>query len=159
MFQVIPHNPILYYDEGEGFTVHFYLAVAILFSILFLLSEHGVLKHDEITINFADTNAVCFSKDGSYFSDSGILSPLIICLRRITIPKCKATSDKETNEIIPNIDHYAIDGEWKGYENYIYGVEWSRFGNVEMKKWVVKYQVDEDEDNEKGVIGGEWVSR
>jgi len=50
----------------------------------------GIFTSDEITINFADTNAVCFSKDGSYFSDSGIESPLIICLRRITIVKCNA---------------------------------------------------------------------
>ena len=111
----------------------------------------GLFTSDEITINFADTNAVCFSKDGSYFSDSGIESPLIICLRRITIVKCNA------NDGVPDIDLYKIDGDWKGDENYIYGVAWSRFGDVVMKKWVVEY--GEIEDNKKVVIDGKWVQR
>ena len=111
----------------------------------------GLFTSDEITINFADTNAVCFSKDGSYFSDSGIESPLIVCLRRITIVKCNA------NDGVPDIDLYKIDGDWKGDENYIYGVAWSRFGDVVMKKWVVEYGVIED--NKKVVIDGKWVQR
>jgi type IV pilus assembly protein PilA len=111
----------------------------------------GLFTSDEITINFADTNAVCFSKDGSYFSDSGIESPLIVCLRRITIVKCNA------NAGVPDIDLYKIDGDWKGDENYIYGVAWSRFGDVVMKKWVVEYGVIED--NKKVVIDGKWVQR
>ena len=50
------------------------------------LREELDILSDEIAINFAsDTNAVCFSKDGSYYSESGIESPLIICLRTITI--------------------------------------------------------------------------
>ena len=111
----------------------------------------GLFTSDEITINFADTNAVCFSKDGSYFSDSGIESPLIVCLRRITIVKCNA------NDGVPDIDLYKIDGDWKGDENYIYGVAWSRFGDVVMKKWVVEY--GKNEDNKKVVIDGKWVQR
>ena len=111
----------------------------------------GLFTSDEITINFADTNAVCFSKDGSYFSDSGIESPLIVCLRRITIVKCNA------NAGVPDIDLYKIDGDWKGDENYIYGVAWSRFGDVVMKKWVVEYE--KNEDNKKVVIDGKWVQR
>ena len=111
----------------------------------------GLFTSDEITINFADTNAVCFSKDGSYFSSSGIESPLIVCLRRITIVKCNA------NAGVPDIDLYKIDGDWKGDENYIYGVAWSRFGDVVMKKWVVEYGVIED--NKKVVIDGKWVQR
>ncbi len=62
----------------------------------------GLFTSDEITINFADTNAVCFSKDGSYYSNSGIESPLIVCLRRITIVKCNA------NDGVPDIDLYKI---------------------------------------------------
>ena len=111
----------------------------------------GLFTSDEITINFADTNAVCFSKDGSYYSNSGIESPLIVCLRRITIVKCNA------NAGVPDIDLYKIDGDWKGDENYIYGVAWSRFGDVVMKKWVVEYGVIED--NKKVVIDGKWVQR
>ena len=111
----------------------------------------GLFTSDEITINFADTNAVCFSKDGSYFSDSGIESPLIICLRRITIVKCNA------NDGVPDIDLYKIDGDWKGDENYIYGVAWSRFGDVVMKKWVVEYGINEAK--KKVVIDGKWVQR
>ena len=111
----------------------------------------GIFISDEIAINFTDTNAVCFSKDGSYFSDSGIESPLIVCLRRVTIVKCNA------NAGVPDIDLYKIDGDWKGDENYIYGVAWSRFGDVVMKKWVVEY--GEIEDNKKVVIDGKWVQR
>ena len=111
----------------------------------------GLFTSDEITINFADTNAVCFSKDGSYFSDSGIESPLIICLRRITIVKCNA------NDGVPDIDLYKIDGDWKGDENYIYSVAWSRFGDVIMKKWVVEYGINEAKKKE--VIDGKWVQR
>ena len=111
----------------------------------------GLFTSDEITINFADTNAVCFSKDGSYFSSSGIESPLIVCLRRITIVKCNA------NDGVPDIDLYKIDGDWKGDENYIYGVAWSRFGDVVMKKWVVEYEINEAK--EKVVIDGKWIQR
>ncbi len=111
----------------------------------------GIFISDEIAINFTDTNAVCFSKDGSYYSNSGIESPLIVCLRRITIVKCNA------NDGVPDIDLYKIDGDWKGDENYIYGVAWSRFGDVVMKKWVVEY--GENEDNKKVVIDGKWVQR
>ena len=111
----------------------------------------GLFTSDEITINFADTNAVCFSKDGSYFSDSGIESPLIVCLRRVTIVKCNA------NAGVPDIDLYKIDGDWKGDENYIYAVAWSRFGDVIMKKWIVEY--GKNEENKKVVIDGKWVQR
>ena len=46
----------------------------------------GLFTSDEIAINFAsETQAVCLSNDGSYVSDSGINSPLIICLRSIII--------------------------------------------------------------------------
>ena len=118
----------------------------------------GIFMSDEIAINFAsETHAVCFSKDGSYFSDSGIKSPLIICLRRITIVKCNATRDK-TEKTIPAIDDYKIDGDWIGDENYIYGVEWTRFGSVAMMKWVVEYERNKD-TNKKEVIDGKWVQR
>ena len=115
----------------------------------------GIFISDEIAINFTDTNAVCFSKDGSYFSSSGIESPLIVCLRRITIVKCNAKVID--NDVVPDIDLYKIDGDWKGDENYIYGVAWSRFGDVVMKKWVVEY--GKNEDNKKVVIDGKWVQR
>ena len=96
----------------------------------------GQFISKDITINFVSgTNAVCFSKDGSYYSESGLSSPLIICFRRITIPECKTTIDKETKKIIPDIDHYKIDGELKGYENYIYRISWSIFGSVTTDKW------------------------
>ena len=116
----------------------------------------GLFMSDEIVINFAsDTAAVCFSKDGSYFKQSGIESPLIVCLRRITIVKCN--TKVIDNDVVPDIDLYKIDGDWKGDENYIYGVAWSRFGDVVMKKWVVEY--GEIEDNKKVVIDGKWVQR
>ncbi len=109
----------------------------------------GQFISDEIVINFAsDTAAVCFSKDGSYFGESGIESPLNICLRTNTVFKCSVNSDGE-----PDMDLLLPCKNAK----YIYRIRWSRFGSVNMDKWVAEYN---DKPVPKCVmIYGGWVAR
>ena len=85
----------------------------------------GQFISKDITINFVSgTNAVCFSKDGSYYSESGISSPINICLRTKEVFRCsvKANGDPDI-DLLTNI------------ENYIYRINWSRFGSVTTDKW------------------------
>ena len=42
-------------------------------------------------------------------------------------------------------------------KNYIYRINWTRFGSVTMDKWVAKYDKDDD-DNDVMIYGG-WVAR
>ena len=85
----------------------------------------GQFISKEIVINFvSDTNAVCFSKDGSYYSESGISSPINICLRTKKVFKCSVKSNGDPDlDLLPDV------------ENYIYRINWSRFGNVTSDKW------------------------
>ena len=103
----------------------------------------GLFTSDEITINFADTNAVCFSKDGSYFKESGIKSPLNICLRTNTVIK----SSVKPGSGDPDMSHV---GDVK---EYIYRIRWTRFGTVSMDKWVARYT------KEDVMIYGGWVQQ
>ena len=97
----------------------------------------GQFISDEIVINFAsDTAAVCFSKDGSYFGESGIESPLNICLRTNTVVRCSVNPDGEPYT-----------------KEYIYRVRWTRFGTVSMDKWVANYT------KEDVMIYGGWVQQ
>ena len=99
--------------------------------------EVGQFISNEIVINFAsDTAAVCFSKDGSYFEESGIESPLNICLRTNTVIKCSVN---------PVGEPYT--------KEYIYRIKWTRFGSVSMDKWIAKYNKDDV------MIYGGWVAR
>ena len=104
----------------------------------------GQFISDEIVINFtSDTAAVCFTKDGSYFGESGIESPLNICLRANTVFKCSVNSNGEP---------YTA-GTLEKIRDYIYRIKWTRFGSVTMDKWIAKY----DEDDV--MIYGCWVAR
>ena len=104
----------------------------------------GQFISDEIVINFAsDTAAVCFSKDGSYFEESGIESPLNICLRTNTVIKCSVKPGGEDPDM----------GQVGDVKEYIYRIKWTRFGSVTMDKWIAKY----DEDDV--MIYGGWVAR
>ena len=104
----------------------------------------GQFISDEIVINFAsDTAAVCFTKDGSYFEESGIESPLNICLRTNTVFKCSVNSNGEP---------YTA-GTLEKVRDYIYRIKWTRFGSVTMDKWIAKY----DEDDV--MIYGGWVAQ
>ena len=104
----------------------------------------GQFISDEIVINFtSDTAAVCFTKDGSYFEESGIESPLNICLRTNTVIKCSVKPGGEDPDM----------GQVGDVKEYIYRIKWTRFGSVTMDKWIAKY----DEDDV--MIYGGWVAR
>ena len=85
----------------------------------------GQFISDEITINVvSETSAVCFSKDGSYYSESGLSSTINICLRTREVIRCSVKPNGDPDiDLLPNV------------ENYIYRINWSRFGNVTMDKW------------------------
>ena len=108
----------------------------------------GQFITDDIAINFvSETSAVCFSKDGSYFKESGLLSPLTICLRTIDVNKCHVKNNGE-----PDMD--LIDPCKNS--KYIYRINWGRFGSVSMDKWVGQYN---DEDGNCVLINGSWIPR
>ena len=87
---------------------------------------------DDILISFTKgVGAVCFSKDGTWYSGGGnFVSELggetsvddvfFICSRESSLTKCKVSESDGT----PEIDH----------EN-LFSVQWSRFGNVTLEKW------------------------
>ena len=87
---------------------------------------------DDILISFTKgVGAVCFSKDGTWYSGGGnFISELggetsvddvfFICSRESSLTKCKVSESDGT----PEIDH----------EN-LFSVQWSRFGNVTLEKW------------------------
>ena len=95
--------------------------------------EVTYLELDDIAINFEDNiGAVCFSKDGTWYSGSGnfaseaggetsVDSLFFICNRTSSLSKCDvAESDGE-----PNIDH-----------DNLFTITWTRFGNVTLEKWI-----------------------
>ena len=104
----------------------------------------GLFMSDEIVINFdSETAAVCFSKDGSYYSKSGIESPLNICLRTNTVIKCSVKPGGEDPDM----------GQVGDVKEYIYRVRWTRFGSVSMDKWIARYT------KEDVMIYGGWVQQ
>ena len=85
----------------------------------------GFLSFDDIVVNFDKSGTICFSKDGTWYSadgefesDQSIIEKLYICNGTSTITKCNVSSG------IPSLDH-----------DYVYEINWSRFGNVTMEKW------------------------
>ena len=95
--------------------------------------EVAHLAFDDIAINFeGNIGAVCFSKDGTWYSGSGnfaseaggetsVDSLFFICNRTSSLSKCDvAESDGE-----PNIDH-----------DNLFAITWTRFGNVTLEKWI-----------------------
>ena len=94
--------------------------------------EVAHLTFDHIAINFeSNVGAVCFSKDGTWYSGSGTLlseagrdtavdSVFFICNRTSSIARCNVA---ETNGE-PNIDH-----------DNLFAITWTRFGNVTLEKW------------------------
>ena len=87
---------------------------------------------DDILISFVKgVGAVCFSKDGTWYSGGGnFVSELggetsvddvfFICSRESSLTKCDVSESDGT----PEVDH----------EN-LFSVQWSRFGNVTLEKW------------------------
>ncbi len=94
--------------------------------------EVAHLAFDDIAINFeSNIGAVCFSKDGTWYSGSGTLlseaggdtaidSLFFICNRTSSLSKCDVA---ETNGE-PNINH-----------DNLFAITWTRFGNVTLEKW------------------------
>ena len=105
----------------------------------------GFLSFDDIAVNF-DSNksgTICFSKDGTWYSADGqfesgqsITEKLFICNGTSTITKCNVTGPfiPKPGNPIPGSEH-----------EYVFEINWSRFGNVTMEKWNVKK--------------GEWVEQ
>ena len=87
---------------------------------------------DDILISFAKgVGAVCFSKDGTWYSGGGnfisesggetsVDDVFFICSRESSLTKCDVSEVDGT----PEVDH----------EN-LFSVQWSRFGNVTLEKW------------------------
>ena len=103
----------------------------------------GFLSFDDIVVNFDSKGpgTICFSKDGTWYSADGqfesgksITEKLFICNGTSTITKCNVPSG------VPSLDH-----------DYVYEINWSRFGNVTMEKWKKKKIVLE------GKVTYEWV--
>ena len=95
----------------------------------------GFLSFDDIVVNF-DSNksgTICFSKDGTWYSADGefesgqsITEQLYICNGTSTITKCNVPGPfgPKPKLPIPDSEH-----------EYVFEINWSRFGNVTMEKW------------------------
>lgn len=96
--------------------------------------EVTYLELDDIAINFEDNiGAVCFSKDGTWYSGSGNFASeaggdtnvdnlFFICNRTSSLSKCDvAEADGQ-----PNTDH-----------DNLFAITWTRFGNVILEKWSI----------------------
>ena len=85
--------------------------------------EVDQLVYDNITINFTEDDrggTVCFSKDGTYYSYTGLLADTFfyICSRSATNKSCIVTGG------IPDA----------GLED-VFAINWSRFANITLEKW------------------------
>ena len=90
------------------------------------------IRLEDITTSFqTGVAAVCFAKNSKWYSGAGnflsfaggeisVDSLFFICNRNDDFPRCFV--DEATG--IPNRDH-----------DYLFLVEWSRFGNITMEKW------------------------
>ena len=105
----------------------------------------GFLSFDDIVVNFdgETPGTICFSKDGTWYSADGefessnsIIEKLYICNGTSTITKCNVPGPfgPKPKLPIPDSEH-----------EYVFEINWSRFGNVTMEKWNVKK--------------GEWVEQ
>ena len=98
----------------------------------------GFLSFDDIVVNLdsKESGTICFSKDGTWYSADGefessqsITEKLYICNGTSTITKCDVTGP-----FIPKPENPIPDSE----HEYVFEINWSRFGNVTMEKWNVK---------------------
>ena len=98
----------------------------------------GFLSFDDIVVNLdsKESGTICFSKDGTWYSADGefessqsITEKLYICNGTSTITKCDVTGPfiPKPGNPIPGSEH-----------EYVFEINWSRFGNVTMEKWNVK---------------------
>ena len=93
----------------------------------------------KVTTTFVGTGAVCFSKNARWYSGAGnfvstdlsetdgtntsVDTILFLCTRNNDFSKCDIDEDTDR----PTSDH-----------RNLFRLEWSRFGDVTMEKWVVK---------------------
>ena len=94
--------------------------------------EVAQLVYDNITINFTEDDrggTVCFSKDGTYYSYTGLLADTFfyICSRSATNKSCIVTGG------IPDA----------GLED-VFAINWSRFANITLEKWSATIKEDGD---------------
>ena len=94
--------------------------------------EVSKLELDKIATSFTGVGAVCFSKDGQWYSASNNLidgnvpiTAIYICEKELV--SCVTENDK--GEIVINDE-----------VEYLYAVSWSRFGNIKLEK----YNLDKD---------------
>ena len=94
--------------------------------------EVSKLELDKIATSFTGVGAVCFSKDGQWYSASKNLingnvpiTSIYICEKELV--SCVTENDK--GEIVINDE-----------VEYLYAVSWSRFGNIKLEK----YNLDDD---------------
>lgn len=97
--------------------------------------EVGFLEIDNIAVSVLTQSAVCFSKDGTWFSGTGgfingsdIITSMYICSKvhencvpDFTVTKETAKTD-ESKKILEKM-------------NLFYALGWSRFGNIKLEKW------------------------
>jgi len=80
----------------------------------------GFLSFDNIAVNFdgKTSGTICFSKDGTWYSASGefedglIIEEFLICNGIPVTTNCSESANKN-----------------------VYAINWSRFGNITLKKW------------------------
>ena len=89
--------------------------------------EVSKLELDKIATSFTGVGAVCFSKDGQWYSASKNLingnvpiTSIYICEKELV--SCVTENDK--GEIVINDE-----------VEYLYAVSWSRFGNIKLEKY------------------------
>ena len=87
------------------------------------------LELDKIATSFTGVGAVCFSKDGRWYSASKKLINGSVPITAIYI--CEKAAGSCTN----------VEGGINDKVEYLYAVSWSRFGNIKLEK----YNSDRDE--------------
>ncbi len=93
------------------------------------IPQVNIREYDKITLDIINSSAICFSSDGSWYQGNGDLEDggttstvLYICPRTNAINNCLVTVRGDI--LTPDARH-----------DYIFEVSWSRFGNVELRKW------------------------
>ena len=109
-------------------------------SINYFESEDATVNLEPGTADTSAVGAICFSKDGTYYSGGGefvtagtVDSALFICSRKEALKlgdavECKAVVDA-ADELNP-----VVRPEYTVSKNF-YNISWSIFGNIVTEKW------------------------
>ena len=122
-------------------------------SINYFESEDATVNLEPGTADTSAVGAICFSKDGTYYSGAGdfavggVDSTVFICSRKEALKlgdtvECKAVVDAE-DELNP-----VVRPEYTVSKNF-YNISWSIFGNIITEKW------DRNANNKDG----SWIER